>query len=148
MRVQKILSAVFVILAADPSFAADDLGPQTHQDKSVPRLHRFIGAIEGTGETFVGTVYIDFYREKPLPQITVSTRTGAECSGQLYWSMLGRPVEGAFLCSDGRSAQFSWSTGCAENFLSGDGDIAGRRFRFQEDLPSLCRPPDSWLHSN
>jgi hypothetical protein len=92
----------------------------------------------------VGTAHIDFYREKPLPQITASTSTGAERSGQLSWSKFGRPVEAAFLCSDGRSAQFSWSAGCAEAFLTG-GDIAGRRFRFQEDLPIPCRPPDSWL---
>jgi hypothetical protein len=145
MRIVRILQAASVILVAEPSLAAD-LGPRTHQDLTVPRLHRFAGTIEGTGETLVGSVLIDEHRPGPLPQITVSTSTGTVCSGHLSWSKLGRPVEGAFLCSDGRSAQFWWSVGCAEAFLDGSGDIAGQRFRFQEkDLPSPCKPFDGWL---
>jgi hypothetical protein len=144
MRIVRILQATSVILVAEPSFAADP-GPRTHQDLTVPRLHRFAGTIEGTGETLVGYVFIDEYRSEPLPQITVSTSTGTMCSGQLSWSKFGRPVEGAFSCSDGRTAQFWWSVGCAESYLNGGGDIAGQRFRFQEELPSPCKPVDGWI---
>jgi hypothetical protein len=145
MRIVRILQAASVILLAEPSIAAD-FGPRTRQDLTVPRLHRFAGTIEGTGETLVGSVFIDEDRPEPLPQIAVSTSIGTVCSGHLSWSELGRPVKGAFSCSDGRSAQFWWSVGCAEVFLAGEGDIAGQRFRFEEkDLPSPCKPIDGWL---
>jgi hypothetical protein len=137
----RILQAVFVIVLAEPGFAANN-GPRTHQADIVPRLHRFVGAIEGTGETLVGSVFIDFQRSEQLPQITLSTSAGTMCAGQLSWSKFGRPPEGTFSCSDGRTAQFWWGDLCAEALLLGGGDIAGQKFRFREELSNSCKPID------
>jgi hypothetical protein len=139
MGIARILQAALIILMAEPCLASD-IGSQP-----VSRLHRFVGAIEGTGETLVGSVFIDYQHPEPLPQFTFSISTGVKCSGELSWSKFGRPVEGAFSCSDGRTAQFWWSIGCYNYFLSGGGEIAGRQFRFEEELSSPCKAWDGWL---
>jgi hypothetical protein len=126
---------------ADPSFAAD-LGPRLHRADLGPRLHRFVGAIEGTGETLAGSVFIDFQRSTPPPRITLSTSTGTICTGQLIGSRLGGVPEGTFSCLDGRTAQFTWGDVCAEALLLGGGDIAGQKFGFHEELPNSCKPID------
>jgi hypothetical protein len=139
--IMRILQAVVVILVAGPSFAAD-LGRRPHQADLGPRLHRFVGVIEGTGETLVGSVFIGFQRSTPAPRITLSTSTGTICTGQLSRSVFGGVPQGAFSCSDGRTAQFTWGDICAEALLLGGGYIAGQKFRFHEELPNSCKPID------
>ena len=83
------------------------------------------GSVQGTGETFTGTVVAGMRHDGT---VTITSNRGVTCEGT-YLFAEERKGEGVFQCSDGRSGPFTF----VSNGLSGlgSGNLDGRSFTFR-----------------